>query len=549
MKRNMFFFLAFCCSMTVNAQSKMKEGKRADPLTARPKLIVGLVVDQMRWDYLYRYQDLYSNGGFKRILGQGFSCENTMIPYIPTYTAVGHSCIYTGSVPAIMGIVGNNWYDRSTGKGMYCTTDTSVVGVGGTGTTGQMSPRNLWATTITDELRMSTNFRSKVIGISLKDRGAILPAGHSANAAYWYDKGKFISSTYYMNALPKWVNDFNAKEYPAKTMNGVWNTLLPIEKYSMSTADAKDHEGTMSGISTNTFPYRFDTVAASKKTETFRYTPFGATYTLDFGKAAIEHEKMGAGAFSDFLCISVSSTDYAGHSFGPNSIELQDIYLRLDKDLESFLQYLDAKLGKGNYLFFLSADHGAAHNVGFMKENKMPAGSFSEAGFKNEINRMIADSTGFTNAVLAIENYQVYLNLDGLQKSGKDAGQVKQLIMKLLRSKPFVTDVFETSKIQQASIVQPVKEWLINGFSTVRSGDIQFLVKPSWFDGSSKGTTHGAWNPYDSHIPLVWYGWGVKPGKTNRETYMTDIAPTIAAMLRIQMPNGCVGKPIPELMK
>ncbi|MFZ1527603.1 MAG: alkaline phosphatase PafA [Ferruginibacter sp.] len=549
MKKFALILAACTLSFTMLGQSKTAVSKTNLPAASRPKLIVGLVVDQMRWDYLYRYNDLYGNGGFKRILRQGFSCENTMIPYIPTYTAVGHSCIYTGSVPAIMGIVGNNWYDKSIRKGMYCTTDTSVQGVGGTGAAGQMSPKNLWATSITDELQMSTNFRSKVIGISLKDRGAILPAGHSATAAYWYDKGKFISSTYYMNALPKWVNDFNAKDYPAKTMNGVWNTLLPIEKYSMSTADAKHHEGTMPGISTNTFPYRFDTVAASKKPETFRYTPFGSTYTIDFAKAALENEKMGVGAFTDFLCISVSSTDYAGHSFGPNSIELEDTYLRLDKDLESFLQYLDAKVGKGNYLFFLSADHGAAHNVGFMKENKMPAGNFSEGSFKTELNKMIADSTGLSNAVLAVENYQVYIDFDGLQKSGKDVGFVKQLIMKALRMKPFVTDVFETSKIQQASIAQPIKERLINGFSAVRSGDIQFLVKPSWFDGSEKGTTHGAWNPYDSHIPLVWFGWGVKAGKTNRETYMTDIAPTIAAMLQIQMPNGCVGRVIPEVMK
>lgn len=544
----LFFFLSGSCGILFS-QQKQRMGARAESALTRPKLVVGLVVDQMRWDYLYRYHDLYSKGGFKRILNQGFSCENTMIPYIPTYTAVGHSCIYTGSVPAINGIVGNNWYEKSISKGMYCTADSLVQGVGGTGTAGQMSPRNLWSNTITDELRMAVNFKNKVIGISLKDRGAILPAGHSANAAYWYDKGKWISSNFYMLQLPRWVNDFNAKDYPGKMMNGSWSTLLPAEKYTMSTSDEKDYEGNMPGFSTHTFPYRFDTVEASKKVETFRYTPFGATYTLDFAKAAVENERMGLGNFTDFLCVSVSSTDYAGHTFGPNSRELQDIYLRLDRDLETFLLYLDAKLGKGNYLFFLSADHGAAHNVGFMKENNHPAGNFSEYDFKNDLNKLIADSAGFNNAVLSVENYQVYVDEKGLKNAGKNTEAVKQLILNRLRSKPFVTDAFETSQIVAAALVQPIKEMLINGYAAKRSGDIQFLIKPSWFDGFEKGTTHGAWNPYDSHIPLVWYGWGIKPGKTNRETYMTDIAPTIAAMLHIQMPNGCVGKVIGELMQ
>ncbi|MCP9752637.1 alkaline phosphatase PafA [Ferruginibacter sp. HRS2-29] len=539
-------FLFFVLLLTGSVAFAQKNAPSSAP--AKPKLVVGLVIDQMRWDYLYRFQARYGTGGFKRMLGQGFSFENTFIPYVPTYTAVGHTTIYTGGVPATHGIVGNNWFEKSIKKNMYCTEDSTVDGVGVSDWAGKMSPRNCWATTVTDELRLSNNFQSKVIGISLKDRGAILPAGQSANAAYWYEEktGKWISSTFYMKELPKWVSDFNARDRGAELMKTDWNTLYPINTYTLSTADDKEYEGSIPGEKTNTFPHKLSAITTQKYLA-IKYTPSGATLSFEFAKEAIVNEKLGAGSVTDFLALSISSTDYMGHTFGPNSIEAEDTYLRLDKDIADFLTYLDNKVGKGNYLVFLTADHGAAHVPGFLKEHNIPAGTFSDEGFRTELNKAISDSFGFANSIMNLQNYQLDLNTDSMEAKGIDVKAVKKFVLKRLRSKPFITTVFETTDANSTALPEPIKTMVINGYNPSRSGDIQFLVRPGYFDGYNKGTTHGLWNPYDSHIPLLFYGWGIRHGKSNRTTYMTDIAPTVAAKLQIQMPNASVGKVLEEV--
>ena len=517
----------------------------------KPKLVVGLVIDQMRWDYMYRYNSLYGQGGFKRLLKQGFSAENAMIPYVPTYTAVGHTCIYTGSVPAISGIVGNNWFDKATGKGVYCTDDSTVSTVGNNGVAGKMSPDNLWVTTVTDELRLSNNFKSKVIGIALKDRGAILPAGHSANAAYWYDDqaGKWITSTYYMQNLPDWVNQFNAGDLPAKYMSSDWNTLYPISKYDLSSADDEPYETAIKGEKGVIFPHFLSKISKQDLYASFKTTPFANTYTFDFAKAAVEKEAMGKGSVTDFLAVSISSTDYIGHSFGPNSVEIEDTYLRLDKDIADFLAYLDKTIGAGNYLFFLTADHGVAHIPAFLNEHKLPGGTFSENTIARDINAAVDSAFGIPKVVKTVMNYQVYLNDAAISAAGKDKEAIEKLVIKKLKQQPYIITAFALEEIAETALPQPQRDMMINGYNPKRSGDIQFTFKPGYFDGGNKGTTHGLWNPYDAHIPCVFFGWGVKPGKTNRETYMTDITPTIAALLHIQMPNGCVGKVITEVVK
>ncbi len=544
MKRSIAATLLFTCSLSVVlAQKKM-------PTTApaKPKLIIGLVIDQMRWDYLYRYNNLYIDDGFKRLLREGFACENTMIPYTPTYTAPGHTCIYTGSVPAIHGIVGNHWYNRKTGKTVYCTDDEAVQSVGTANEQGKMSTTNMWATTITDELRLANNFKSKVIGIALKDRGAILPAGHSANAAYWYDdkNGKWISSTQYMDVLPGWVHSFNSKMLPDTYMAGEWTTLLPANKYTQSTADYQVYEGNIKGDTSVVFPHKLNKVAAKYKYEAFKTTPFATSFTFDFAKTAIENEALGSNTETDFLAISISSTDYIGHAFGPNSIEAQDAFLRLDKDVAAFLQYLDTKIGKGNYLLFLTADHGAAHVPKFLKGNNIPAGEKDDAEIEKMLNQKVEAKLGIANAVARVMNYQVYL---GDAASEKREEIVKYIITELKSMDSVIADAVELDELAEATLPEPIKTRIINGYNPHRSGDIQFIYKPGYFDGWGKGTTHGVWNPYDAHIPLLWFGWGVKAGKLYRETYMTDIAPTLAAMLQVQMPNGCVGQVIPELIK
>lgn len=513
--------------------------------SAKPKLVVGIVVDQMRPDYMYRFYERFGEGGFRRLLGEGFVCENTFIPYTPTYTAPGHTCVYTGSVPSLHGIVGNNWYDRSTKEVVYCTDDASVKTVGSNSAAGEMSPRKMWATTVTDELRLSNNFRSKTIGIALKDRGAILPAGHTANAAYWFDdaSGGWISSTFYMKELPKWVQQLNAKKLPDAYMAKPWNTLQPVNTYVQSSADAKTYEGALPGGGT-AFPHRTDTIKAARY-PAFRVTPYGNTYTVDAAKAAIEGEALGTRGVTDFLALSFSSTDYIGHTFGPNSVEVEDTYLRLDRDLADLLQYLDTKIGKGQYLLFLTADHAVAHSVGFADENRIPAGLVNTVAMQKALNDALQKTFGDGNYIQTIINYQVFLDNNLLQSKKLDRAAVKRVAMDALLNEPGVDKVVDLENVAGANLPQPLQTAIINGYNQILSGDIQLVFRPQWYEGFPRGTTHGSWNPYDSHIPLVWFGWGVKAGKTGREVYMTDIAPTVANLLQIQMPNASIGKVIP----
>lgn len=511
---------------------------------ARPKLVVGLVVDQMRWDYLYRYYNRYTNGGFKRLINEGFSVENTFIPYTPTYTACGHTCIYTGSVPAVHGIIGNDWYDPETKKNVYCTEDSSVSTVGSTPSSeGNMSPKNMLTTTITDELRLATNFKGKVIGISLKDRGSILPAGHAANAAYWYQgsTGNWITSTYYMKEVPTWIADYNKLKLANKFYAKNWETLYPMNTYVNSTADEKAYEGKSS-----TFPHQL-TQNIDKNFDAIRSTPYGNTITLDLAKLAILSEDLGQDNITDFLAVSCSSTDYVGHAYGPNSVEAEDTYLRLDKDFEEFFNYLDKKVGKGNYTVFLTADHGAAHVPGFMQENKLPSGVVSDRDIANKLNTYLNDKFKVNNLVLKSQNNQIIFDHDKTDKGDVSFDVIKSASVEFLKRLDGFQNAVDIAKISQSTLQEIQKKMITNGYNARRSGDIYYVLQPNWFNGGSTGTTHGNWNPYDSHIPLVFMGWGIKAGASNKTHYMTDIAPTLAALLHIQMPNGNVGEPITEI--
>lgn len=518
----------------------------------RPKLVVGIVIDQMRWDYLYRYYGLYQeNGGFKRLLNQGFSCENTFIPYTPTVTACGHTSIYTGSIPAIDGITGNEWWDYNFSQQVYCTDDNNVKTIGSNTDAGKMSPHNLLVTTIGDELHLATNFHSKVIGIGLKDRAAILPAGHSANGAYWYDDktGDWITSSYYMSDLPKWVKDLNAKKLVDNYYAQDWNTLYPLNTYVQSTPDEEPYEYRPFGANAKGFPYNLKQFVG-KNYGILPVTPFGNTLTFEMARAAINGEQLGSDSSTDLLAISVSSPDYIGHTFGPNSVEQEDNYLRLDKDLGAFLEFLDKQVGKGEYLMFLSADHGVAHVPAFLKEHKIPAGNVDEQKIADQLNILLKEKFNRGNLVIGVFNYQVYLDRNAINTAHLDKELVYKEIINFLLQQPGVSRAFALDALNDVTLNSKIKNALANGYYPSRSGDIQIIFEPQWIEGFERGgTTHGVWNPYDSHIPLLWYGWNIHAGKTNREVYMTDIAPTIAAMLHIQMPSGSIGHVIEEATK
>ena len=545
--------LAFS-ALSLNAQQSKTQTQIKSTNIPRPKLVVGIMVDQMRWDFLYRFYERYGNGGFKRLLNEGFSCENAYINYVPSVTGIGHATVYTGSVPAIHGITGNDWIIQATGKTVYCAADSTVQTVGSsTISAGKMSPVNLLSTTMTDELRLATNFRSKVIAIASKDRGAIIPGGHTANAAYWYDgsSGNWITSTYYMNELPGWVSNFNAQKYPEKYLKQDWNTLYPIETYLQSTKDNVPYEGKFSGMTTSTFPVKTSEMI-SRGPGILTNTPYGSSLTLDLAKAAVENEALGADAITDFLAVSVSSPDYVGHQFGPNSIEVEDTYLRLDRDLAAFFTYLDNKVGKGNYTVFLTADHAAQHNAGFLLDNKVAAGVFPSSTILNNLNTQLESEFKVKNIVKSFSNYAVSLNYADIAAKKLSEDAIRKSTIDFLKKQEGIAFVVDIPNAQNAAIPAIYKEKIINGYHPERSGVIQIVLEPAWYSGTSMrstGATHGSMNPADTHIPMVFMGWGIKQGKSNNIYNMTDIAPTISGLLRIQEPNGNIGKAVNEALK
>jgi predicted AlkP superfamily pyrophosphatase or phosphodiesterase len=550
MPRLLLLFLSACFVFKASSQNTTGGPAGAPTKLQRPKLVVGIVIDQMRWDYLYRYYDRYrEDGGIKRLLGGGFSCENTLVPYTPTITACGHTCIYTGTVPAINGITGNEWWDYDYGQELYCTGDDNATTIGGNTAAGQMSPHNLLVTTIGDELKYATNYRGKVIGIALKDRAAILPAGHSANAAYWYDEatGNWISSSYYLKELPKWVQELNALKLADQYYSLGWNTLYPLDTYVQSAPDEEIYEHRPFGKDAKGFPYNLNQFAG-KNYGLLPVTPYGNSFTFDMAKAAITGEQLGADSVTDLLTISLSTPDYVGHTFGPNSVEAEDVFLRLDKDIGNFLNFLDAKAGKGQYLVFLTADHGASPVPLFLKQHKIPAGNANDAGYTEEINKLLKDKFGVDKLVTGLMNYQVYLNRTAIKSAGINKDTAEKIVVDYLLNQPGVYRAFAQDKLSETTLNLTIKNAVANGYYPPRSGDIQILFNPQWVEGfMNGGTTHGSWNPYDAHIPLLWYGWNVRPGSTSREVYMTDIAPTVASLLHIQAPSGSVGHVIQEV--
>ena len=548
MRTKIFAILIMICFFSGNIYAQ--KGDNNSTGIQRPKLVVGIVVDQMRWDYLYRFYDHYTEGGFKRLLKKGFSFENTMIPYTPTVTAAGHTCLFTGSVPAIHGIVGNDWVERNTNENMYCSQDNSVQTVGSFSALGKMSPKNMLTTTVGDELRLATNFKSRVYGIALKDRGGIFPAGHTANAAYWFDDstGNWITSTYYMNALPQWVQNFNAEKRPAAFLSKPWNLLYDRSVYEQSVADDIPLERTFPVQMSKGFPHNF-TTEGGRNFFALRETPFGNTLTLDFSKRLIENEKLGMSGQTDMLCISLSSTDYIGHRLGPQSAEIEDTYLRLDKDLADFFTMLDKKIGNNKYVIFLSADHGAPQSLDFLKSNKVPSGSIKGSNLFTELNNALLVKFKVKNLLRRYLEYQIYFDENKIDSAGLNRTEVHDYILNILLKRPEILTAFDYQNFDKAILPDFLKQRLSNGYFYQRSGNIQIIPKAQYTDGLTQGTDHGVFYTYDAHIPLLWYGWNIKPGKTNRETYMTDVAATLAAMLHVQKPSGCIGKVLEEVIK
>lgn len=514
----------------------------------RPKLVVGIVVDQMKMEYLYRFSSDFSENGFKRLMRDGFAYHNMHYNYLPTYTAPGHASIYTGTTPAFHGIVGNEWYNKATGKEMYCTDDNSVTTTGnGTESEGKMSPLNLQSSTITDELKLSTNFKGKVIGISIKDRGAILPAGHFADWAFWYSKtGSFISSTFYGKELPSWVSQFNNEKHFEKYANQKWELFKPKETYNESLTDNNPYEGKLFKKAPF-FPYNLKEMYESNNAGILRSTPFGNNLIADFAKVAIEKEQLGQDAITDFLALSFSSTDYIGHVLGPRSIELQDAYLRLDETIADLLNYLDKKVGKNNYLVFITADHAGAENVTYLKDNKYDVDNIVSKNFDNMLRKFSEDKFG-VDLVLNNSNFNLFLNKKLIEDQNLELEDVIETFRTFLYEQKFIKKVYTEEEILENSGADYFLNAIAKGYDPTQNGELVYVFKPAYIEYSTTGTSHGSLYTYDTHVPLLWYGWNITKGENYNKHVITEIAPTLALKLKITLPNSTEAEVLEEVL-
>lgn len=516
----------------------------------KPKLIIGIVIDQMRSEYLYRFQDNYSENGFKRIMKEGFNVKNIHYNYLPTSTGPGHASIYTGTTPSNHGIVSNHWYNRKLGVQEYCAEDNSVYLLDDYGNKNVIdefsrSPKNLLTSTITDELKLFTNLRSKIIGISIKDRGAIFPSGHLADYAFWYhpENGNFISSSYYTQKLPKWLIAFNKRNISDSLLNLTWKPLLPINHYTNSEADNAPFEKKYEGKNDTRFPY--DLKKIRKQNGNYALlseVPFGNTLLTQMALQTINEEKLGLGDETDFLTISFSSTDYIGHNFGIRSKEIEDTYIRLDQELSILLSHLDKKIGKNKYLLFLTADHAASDHPNYLKKTKLKGEFYSLNAIKDTLNTHLSKKFGVADYVLYMDNTQVYfkkklLNRDGIIKES----------LSFLKTISGIKEVF-TPEIPEFNIGNStIGDLVKNSYHQKKSGDLLIHFYPGWMQERMYGTTHGSAYNSDTHIPLLWYGWKIPKGESIKPYRITQIASTLSLLLNVPLPNAAEHQPIEEL--
>lgn len=546
-----YFFqaLLFFCVLTV-ATAQERNGSTFDPekdLMVTPKLVVGIVVDQMRYDYITRFWKHYGNDGFKRLISEGYNLRNNHFNYIPTYTGPGHASVFTGTAPDGHGIVGNDWYNKFEKEFVYCVGDPAVEPVGTKDKAGKMSPHRLITTTVTDENRLHTQMRGKTIGIALKDRGAVLPAGHTGNAAYWFhgkNEGKWITSSFYMKELPQWVEKFNSSGRVDAYLRP-WNTLADVNSYIESGVDINLFEGGFDGKTDTGFPY--DLKALRKKNggyDIVKNTPFGNSLTTDFAVAAIDGEQLGQDDNTDFLTISYSSTDYIGHNFGVNSKEVQDAYLRLDQDLARLLNNLDEKVGEGNYTLFLTSDHGGVQVPAYLESVRIPSGYFDFKKLREDLNKFLGGKYSNDKLIENISNNQIFLSYDEVLKMKVSSEELQEEIAHFLLQYDRINRVFTRHQLQSTTYTDKIGSAVDNGFNQKRSGDVALVLDPSVISYSRTGSTHGSGQNYDTHAPLIFFGKGIGQGSSLERTEIVDIAPTISALLGIPFPNGATGRPL-----
>lgn len=530
-------------------------GLSAKAQSTPPKLVVGIVVDQMVYDYLYRYEARFGKKGFRLLMEKGMNCRNTQYNFVPTYTGPGHASIYTGATPKDHGIVGNAWYDRNTREMQNCVTDTNEQTIGSSSSNGVRSPKTLKCMTITDQLKW-TYPNSKVISVSFKDRGAILPGGHLSDGSYWFDfeEGKFVSSTFFKDQLPNWVNDFNGHQYPQEYLNKTWETLYPLSTYTASGPDDSPYEVILKGKSDPVFPYDLKAMTGGVPNfELFAGTPFANTYLTDFALASLENEGLGEDQVPDMLCISYSTPDIVGHAFGPQSVEIEDLYLRLDQELERLFATLRKKVGK-DFVVFLTADHAVVPVPQMLMDNDLPGGYLFYGEHLKRLRISVSAKFG-KDYISEFTNNNIYLDLVALKEDVIDLALVEKYIANEMLEWPGVKETYTSADLNALNISDHYAQKLKNGFDKYRSGNVLIQTLPGYLSKSKdnskarKGTSHGSAYAYDTHVPLLWYGANIPKGETFDKAEITDIVPTLTHILNLQYPNCAIGNPILDVLQ
>ena len=523
--------------------------------TTRAKLVLLIVVDQFRYDYLERFGDLFGSGGFKRLLNEGALFTNANYDYVPTFTACGHAAISSGSVPALNGIVGNAWFDRQSGKVRVMVADDSahlITSGGASANGGAASPRTLIGTTIADQIRLANNFQSKVVAASLKDRSAVLPGGQRPNGAFWFSEadGEFVSSDYYSKELPAWVKKFSAADRADKYFGMKWERVLPAEAYKRAQAENLPMQRSSLG---SHFPYVVtggEEKPGPKFYNAFVISPFASEYLAAFGKAALDAESLGADEYPDLLSISFSSPDLAGHYYGPDSQETVDTYVRLDRVIADLLSYIDKKVGLANTIIAVTGDHGVAPIPEYMRSKGFDARRLSVRAIQDAANKALGARFGDGKWVLNFINDQLYLDQKLIAEKKVDPAEAERVAGDAALTTDGVVNYFTRTQIVGGRMpIGAIARRVNNGFNRERSGDVWIITRPlCFFVEGELPTTHGSPYNYDTHVPVILFGASVRPGRYNADCSPSDIAPTLAAMLAIEPPSNRTGRVLVEAL-
>ena len=489
----------------------------------KPRLIVGIVIDQMRYDYIYRYWDKLGDGGIRKMIGNGTFCKNASYDFLINETATGYATIATGALPSHHGIISNSWYESLPNQVIYCVEDDRVNTVGGPYDAGRYSPSRLLASTLGDEMKLTNNMQSKVIGIAFEDCAAILSAGHAADYAFWYDdeRGNWITSSYYVDSLPGWVEDFNAMRLPETYLTRTWEPMLPLKEYTESMSDTCELEDGFNGRSV--FPYNLERISSKRRNErdysTIKYTPFGNTFTKDFAISAIVNEDLGKDEYTDLLTIGFTVNENIGMKFGPNSVEMEDVMIRLDRDLEHFLQFIDEQVGEENTLIFLTADHGISHQPGYLEGYRIPSGEFNPAAALSLLQSYLNVVYGKGDWFKYYYAQQIYLNQELIEDSRLSLAEVQGRVVQFMIQFQGISNAVSSQTLQTTSFSDGIFKKIQNGFNQKRSGDVVINLAPGWVEKISENESYHSSFIGDNHVPLIWYGWKIGRATINRPVY------------------------------